>query len=367
MYKVTPEFLQQPIKDHTVISRIHVRDANETIYTLDTVFDGGVRANHGDAILRDFSASLMVTTDLTISEIDEILQPAGTEVKPEVGFSFGGVDYYVPQGIYEIESYRAFEDDQGITVEISGYDRAFTAQKPTLKPLSVRGGTNGARALADIVRSMVPRANFRGETPWAAPSLFFPADTDRWAEAQKLAKSFGCELGFDLDGDAELADFDSQQQQSPVWSFREGQEGCTFTSIAKEVKTDHLRTGVIVIGTHSSLRSEVRGEAWDYRSNSPTYRYGPLGERPYRLYSELVLTQSQANAMALKTLSSILAGSDTVEFNCPVIPSLELNDIIDVYWPRCSINSKYMVRSIDLPFDGSTMKVSASRGSLLWD
>ncbi len=367
MYGVTDDFLQQSTKDHNIIARVHVMDGEGVAYTLDSVFSGSVQSNHGDAILRNFDTELMVTSDLTIDQVDELLQPAGTEVRPEIGFAFGGNDLYVPQGVYEIESYRATEDDNGVAVRIAGYDRAFTAQKPALTPYSVRGGTSGGTALAALVRSMAPRADFIGDTAWTAPSLFFPADTDRWAEAQKLAKSFGCDLGFDLDGNAQLDDYTSLEKQDPVWAFREGEDGCTFTAIAKEVQTDHLRTGVIVIGTHSSLRTEVRGEAWDMRPHSPTYRYGPLGERPHRVYSELPTSTGQANVMAQKLLSGILAGSDLVEFMCPIIPALELSDIIDVYWPRCRINSRYMVKSIDLPFDGTQMRVQASRGSLLWD
>jgi hypothetical protein len=213
---------------------------------------------------------------------------------------------------------------------------------------------------------MVPQAGFHGDTPWTAPSLFFPADTDRWAEAQKLATSFGADLGFGLDGDVEFSDFVDLQTAEPVWRFVEGEEGCVFTEITKEVKTDHLRTGVIVIGTHSSLRSEVRGEAWDLRPNSPTYRYGRLGERPLRVYSELPQTVGQAEAMAQRLLMTVLAQSDMVSFSAPVNPALDLCDLVDISWPRCRINGRYMVESIDLPVDGSAMTVNASRGSLVW-
>lgn len=366
MYRIPQDFKNQSLKSHTMLTRFTVLDATSHVHTLEGVVDGSVRSSVGDAIRRDFRTTIMVTSDFTIEEADDLLQPAGTEVRPEVGFEIDDEDVYIPQGVYEIEGYSSSETNDGILVTIRGYDRAFTAQKPALKPYSVRGGTNGALALEALINSMVPRATFEGDTPWTAPSLFFPADTDRWAEAQKLALSFGTEIGFDLDGNAAMVDIEDTYLMDPVWSFIEGEEGCTFTEISKDVRTDHVRTGVIVIGTHSSLRTEVRGEAWDMRPNSPTYRYGPIGERPLRVYSELPTTTGQAQAMAMKMLSSALAGSDMVRFTCPIMPALDLGDVVDIIWPRCRINGRYMVQSIDMPLDGGPMQVDATRGSLVW-
>lgn len=366
MYKVTDEFLSQSKKDHVMVARVDVLDSRERIVTLEGVVDGEVSTSHGDAIRRDFNTRLLVTSDFTIEDADDLLQPAGTEVRPGVGFRIAGEDEYVPQGVYEIESYTARDTNEGVEVEISGFDRSFTAQKPALKPYSLRGGTNGAEALEALVASMVPRANFLGSTDWTAPSLFYPADTDRWGEAQKLATSFGSDLGFNLDGDAVFAEWEALAGAEPVWAYREGEEGCVFTRIAKVVKTDHLRTGVVVIGTHSSLRAEVRGEAWDMRPTSPTYRFGPLGERPMRVYSELVQNVGQANAMAARLLAGVLAGSDAVQFSIPVNPALDIGDVVDIVWPRCRINGRYMISDITLNLDGSPMTVTASRGSLLW-
>jgi hypothetical protein len=366
VYRVTDDFLRQSKQSHTFLVRFSVYDNATRLFTLEGVSSGGVNTSQNDAIRRNFDATVVITSDFTIEEADDLLQPAGTEIKPEAGFAIGAEDVYVPQGVYEIERYQASMTDDGIEVKISGYDRAFTAQKPALRPYSVRGGSNGGDALRALVQTMTPKASFIGETPWTAPSLFFPADTDRWAEAQKLANSFGSEIGYDLDGNCVLESVENAVSSQPVWRFAEGEDSCTFTAISKDVRTDHLRTGVIVIGTHSSLRSEVRGEAWDLRQNSPTYRYGPLGERPYRVYSELPLTTGQANDMALKLLSKVLAGSDMVQFECPVMPALDIGDVIDVVWPQCRINGRYMVNDVTLPFDGSLMSVQASRGSLVW-
>lgn len=365
MYNVSDEFLRQPLQSHVMLARVLVLDAGQVVRTLEGVVGGQVSASSGDAINRDFKVELLITDDFSIKDADDLLQPAGTEIRPEIGFEIGGEGEYVPQGVFEIESYSAADSDSGIVISVSGYDRAFTAQRPALQPYSLVGGTNGTIALKALIASIAPLAGFVGDTPWTAPSLFFPADTDRWAEAQKLAKSFGADLGFDLNGDASLADVVDLTTASPVWSFREGEESCTFTGISKEVQTDHLRTGVIVIGTHSSLQAEVRGEAWDLRPDSATYRYGPLGERPLRIYSELPLSVGQAQAMALSHLASVLAGSDMVSFTAPINPALDLYDLIDVVWPRCRINGRYMIDSIETPMDGDQMAVKASRGSLV--
>lgn len=366
MYKVNDDFMQQSKQSHTMLVKFTVLDAQNEVTTLEGVASGGVTATEGDAIRRDFNATIIASNDFTVAEADDLLQPMGTEIKPYVGFAISGEDVYVPQGVYEIESYVARDSNDGVLISVSGFDRAFTAQKPSLKPYSVKGGTNGGDAIAALVQTMTPKAAFEGSTPWTAPSLFFPADTDRWAEAQKLAVSFGDQLGYNLDGDCIMGNTEQIMAGSASWMFVEGDEECTLTDISKEIKTDHLRTGVIVIGTHSSLRTEVRGEAWDLRPNSPTYRYGPLGERPWRVYSELPQTTGQAQAMALKMLSLILQGSDSVKISCPIIPALDLGDLIDVLWPRCRIDGRYMVNAIELPFDGATMVITASRGSLVW-
>lgn len=360
MYQATADFIAAVQGSHTAVLKAQVVNNGDVLYDF-TVVDGSASANGGDSIRRECSIELLDTNgNLMPKEAGDLLMPFGTEVQLKRGVRFtSGVEELIPWGLFRLDSFDATNSEEGLSITIGGYDRAFMAQQLSSKPVIIQSGMKYEEAIAKMVASRINTADqLLMDTGYKTPTLFLKAGIDVWEEARNAAKSVGCEVYFDVIGNLVLAPMTPDAMSVITYS----PAAKNVMGISRAIQADGLPNGIVVIGEHSSLSRPVRGEAWDLNPKSPTYRFGQYGEVIRTDSSEYVITDGQAKAMAQGTLERELGPYETLNIETVPNPAHDLNDVIYVEWPALGIAGYYVITDIDMPWStADTMTLTARK------
>lgn len=351
MYLASDRFVNSIGASHTAVRYAEVVDGDDVLYTF-MVVDGSARANGRDAIRRDATLTVVDPYEqLAPKDIGDLLMPFGTEFRLRSGIRFkDGSEETIPWGVYRLDSVSISEGQEGLAISINGYDRAFMVQQPSSKPVVIKAGTKYEEAVFKLVASrmnLVDRSLM--DTGYVTPSLFFKASLDLWAEAQKMAKSVGCQVYFDSNGVLTVSSVVAQMDASLVQRY--SADDSNIVGITRTIQADGLPNGVVVIGESSSIAGSVRGEAWDLNPRSPTYRYGTYGEVVRSETSEFVITDAQARASAQGILEEELGPYETIEIQAPANPLQDIGDIIYARREKAGIDGYYIVTDLVYPWN----------------
>jgi hypothetical protein len=111
-------------------------------------------------------------------------------------------------------------------------------------------------------------------------------------------------------------------------------------------------TGAIQ-ATSTTSASPVLGHAADTNPTSATDIYGPLGELPEMISSNLVPTPSQAQAMASLDLAMSISSSWQVQVTCQPNPILDVDDVVSVNYPSLGVNGPAVTNATNATLEGS--------------
>lgn len=365
MYPVSNRFTDAPRGSHTVISRIDVLKAGETIQEGLPIVTGVITADENAKITRTLDVELADPDGALLPESSmALLAPASAELLVWRGFRYSdGAEELAPQGIFRIGGLSYAEQDGQLIAHVSGLDRAAKLQGKAALSVAIPAGTPVEAAIAIILTSRWPAIPILpSETGFTTPALLFPAGHDAWDEAAKLAESIGCDLQLSRLGQVAIAPKAIAAGSSYAWQFVEGVNANFFDPI-REMASDDLANVVIVTGSHSAT-SGIRAEVGDVDPDSPTYRYGPFGEQVYTEDSERVSSIDQAYAMAKGILAKRLGPSEQLGLSTVPHPGLDLGDVVAVTRSRLGLDQKLAIlESFQLPLtaaDGS-MPVTCRR------
>lgn len=367
MFPITARQRQLLKESHTALFRADVVRADQKLAEL-VVTGGDVTTEDGIAIQGSTSFTLVDPDgSMTVTEATDLLSPYGTEIKLWRGIGTGAEDPdddLIPQGVFRITKYGIRDAASGgIETQIVGYDRALRCEGSLDHDYPIQAGIAYETALVRMLLEKQPGLTFRMvETDLTTRGMLLPKSKNVWTEARRIARSFGCRLRFDRNGICVLEPVAVKASGTFVWEFIEG-DNADFWDIDRSLYTDDLANVVVI---ESSVRQGIEGRAADMDPKSPTYSQGLYGEVVYSESSELVVTQTQANAAAAGILADKLGASEDVTFSAVPNPALDIGDTVEVTRESLGIEQRQMiVRKVVLPMTATDPMTVTCRRSIL--
>lgn len=335
---------------------------------------GSVTVDARRGVRRNLSLTLLdVDETLTPDAAGDILAPfAGNEIYIWRGITYGdGSTEEVPLGVFRIVSVDVKRDAGGITLDVSGEDRAWTIARRTMTdPFSVARGTNIADALAAILTDRYPQiATAFTPTSFTTPNLTPGADgqTDPWDYCRQLANAAGQELFFAADGTCTTQPIPSLSGAPSVATFDEDGDSVTL-DVSRSLSVD----GVVNTLTVSAEGTDVGNLTWTSTAQDTDPLSPTNVSSAYGVVKELVSTPfpigtpsdtSQTDYMAQALLQTYIG--QPFEMTILPNPTLDVRDVITVRSTRLGITTTAMIDAITIPLEaGGTSGITARARNL---
>lgn len=360
MWDWSPEAEVALAGGHTAVTKVDVWHAGRYTYTLEVV-SGSVSMDGDRPVWSNLSATLIDSTgQLSRGDVADLLDPYECEIAPWRGVRLSGGDEYAPLGVFGLTGREVSDGSDGLTIHISGQDRAMGYQVPMSSALALRAGTPVETAITRLLLSVNSGVTLLTMvTGHTCGPLLYPPDIDVWAEAQSLAASVGARLFHDRTGRCVLAPLGSSSP-SPVLAYGEG-DGLLL-SLNRAEDSDTIRNVVVA----ESPNGVIRAVASDDDPSSPTFAGGRYGRRTTTIKNQYFSSVRQAQQAAAAALAYELGRSETVDFSAVPNPGLDVGDVVTVDRPRAGLNRRHLtVANLSIPFGAeSPMRVGCRRSVL---
>lgn len=361
-------------RSHSITSLVDIHDPQgNKIFGPLKVENGFVRVDGGRDIRRRFTSRLIdYTGTLTPREATDLLHPlARNEFRAYRGVVFGPDDYeLVPQGVFDMSDVSISDSKEGFRMEVQGFDRARDVQRRRfVTNYHIPAGSNYGDAIQNMISNQRPGTAFAfDDVVYVTPDLTFGGNENTgggnaWDAGQKMAKSIGHDLYFDVDGVCRLKPVTSLDSAFVHWHYHEAEdEPSQLLYVDRKLSDEETRNHIIVFGQSTSNDVHVKGEAWDDDPNSPTFIDGPFGDIPGFERSEFIRTTDQANEFARAVLARKIGIEETVRITSIVHPGHEIGDIIHIKRDRSGVDSNYIVDQFTMPLEASqALNISVRR------
>ena len=268
-----------------------------------------------------------------------------------------GIPALVKLGVFKIVAATPTSQATGESLSIRGLsEETSIAATPFFDVFNVSSGTPITQVIGNMVTQAVPNVRIHVESTGITSPQFSFADVDnRLTKVQELAESIGMVARFDREGRFRVehaAEYGDTEFTSPRWTFDEG-VNAVMRDVSRDLDDSELHNGVIVVGEPLDTNTDpVRFSLWDSNPNSPVY-YNPnnpgasrVGPRPKKIVSPLVYTVEQATAVAIVTLTRLLAWPDRISVTVAANPNIEAGDLARIVRTTMGVDGLYEVRSI---------------------
>jgi hypothetical protein len=335
------------------------------LYTGLDIITGDIKIDRNAAIRRSCEATLVDRTgELTPTTAADLLSPlTGNEITLYRGIEYadGSVER-VQLGVFGISDAEVSDTPQGVTIKLTGYDRARKVQRASLTDtFSIPSGTNYVTAIHDLIDAGVSGLTYStSSTSYTTPNIVYGVGDDRWARAQELAAAIGFELYFDNVGVVQIQPILNPQSVPLSWTYDEG-VSATVTQLNRKWSDADVYNHYIVLAEGTGVTTPARGEATDTDSSSPTYINGPYGDVVSIVSSPLVTTSGQATDMATSLLYKSLGSADSLTFDAIVNPAHLVGDAIRVNRARLGLATDYIIDSLTIPLEAATAMEAVAR------
>lgn len=361
-----PDGFDEAVQDsHHMCAKVDILEDGVVIYE-------GLQINDGNVVVDDVAvrrrSDLTITDptgELTPSDFNDLLFPAGNEFKVYRGVYINGTPQYMSLGVFGINDVKIEDSGQGLHIGIEGMDRSRGVALAKLPEVHViTAGTLYTTAIRDLILKRYGTLTFfDSEEGMVTPLMVIKETADVWEECQKMAASIGCDLYFDTDGYCVCSPQHGETDMNDVsWWYREEEiaEGDEFFRELSDVKAmllyasrrcddEGVYNHVVCSGETNSVTAPVRGEAKDLDPMSPTYYHGKFKPRPRFMASSFITTPEQATAAARRQLTKDAGFYDRLETITIVHPAHEIGDLVGVYRPRSGIRGIYVVDKLTIP------------------
>lgn len=358
MFPVSARWRAAISRSHDVVCRVELRSGDVVVADSSQlrVLDGSVKFDQAAAVRRTCEVTLQCPASLVPTFTRRtVLDPFGNELRISRGIDYGlsgtAGPELVPLGVFRVETTSVTDGPAGDSVvTLAGYDRSDAISRAKfVRPYPIPAGTNLAVAAAAIVtdRSSLPTAPQMILSPVTetTPLHLLEEGADPWADGvEQLAIAAGCEAFYDVSG-TWLFRPEPQVLDPAVVTLSEG-PGCTILEMDREYTPGP--NGVIITG-ESSFAGPVRGEAFDLNPSSPTYWYGPYGQRPVWETHPLAITSTIANRIARTRLLQLSGAGEQVTLRMIPDASLQEGDVVHLRRARSGLDDLLMLQSGDVP------------------
>ena len=333
--------------EHTAVTRVDVWHSGKHVYTL-AATGGAVQAEAGSPVSRSLSGSLIDPTgQLSRGDAGDLLNAYECEIAPYRGVRLADErDELCPLGVFGLTGKTVADSPDGLTISLTGQDRAMGYQGPLGRSVAISAGTPTEVAIRQLLTTRRPGLSMVTlKTGFTCGPLYFGSDMDAWGEAQKLAQSAGAKLFHDRSGQLVLA-LAGALSDRPVARYAEG-DGLLLDVDRKE-DSDTICNVVVAENADQSIQVEVA----DMDPTSPTYSKGQYGRRVYTLKNPYFSSVRQAQQAAATRLAYELGRSETVRFTAAPNPGLDVDEVVTVHRPRAGLVDRgLVVASLDIPLN----------------
>lgn len=300
----------------------------------------------------------LATPDLIPRTARDAISPFGAELQVWRGIELSTGPELVSLGVFPIQDLET--DPSGGEMTLNLLDRAQRVIDAGFETTeTIPAGTLVTDAIQQLITNGVPGISFRfvGSTEVTQLLVYDPgSSTDRWAAAQSLAATIGCDLYFDGVGFCILTPV-PDPSSGTVANLVDGPEG-VVVSLAK--KWDRAPAYNAVIGTSSGTGAPIRATAYDLDPTSPSYYNGPFGRKPIS-YQAPFTSQTQAQTAVDAKLRQGLGVTQSLDLTVVPNPALEPGDIVSVRRTLIGVDEIDVLDSTTIPLDAASAQTCGVR------
>ncbi len=295
---------------------------------------------------------------------------AYTELRPYLGVEVDGDMEWAPMGVFTATETKVNPlNDTVSMVNVQCSDRTERiSNNPWYKPFAVASGLTYYQAmalvLADRARGFTPVLITDDATSGLlTPAMKFNENEDPWAGAiVRMAEAQGSDVYFDREGSIVARKLLDPGKVTPAVTLNT--PNGDHSQLGTPTLTSNRRqtfSGVICKAEAPWLLFPVSATVWDDDPGSPTWRNGPMGERPLTITDSLATTQAQCALIAQARLEKIKGQAEDLELGMLRDPRLEVGDTIERY--SAATDTLNMYRLVRLSFDlgSGTMQATGRR------
>jgi hypothetical protein len=208
----------------------------------------------------------------------------------------------------------------------------------------------------DLVREAYPDADFgtSDDLPERVPKMTW--SDSRAAAADSIAQAAGAFWYTLGDGSFVLRRIPWTIEQTPLLTWETGVDG-TLLDGSYLLSRENVFNKITVVGEAADGSPPVSATVFDNDITSPTYLYGPFGEKGRRIVSNATTNSGAAFQLAERYLRRSKALTRTWRASIVSDPSLELGDCVTI--SHLNQMDIQVVESFDIPLSGdNVMNVS---------
>lgn len=302
------------------------------------------------------------TLDLVPTTAADDLAPFGNELRICRGVKYAdGTDETVSLGIFRVRRVEPTESADGLMIRLVGLDRWSRFVDARFEaPFQIDAGTNFVTAILETAQAAWPDVpHDLGTTTLTTPTLVAAEGEDRGAFLQSMATAMGQELYFNGEGTLVKRPI-AEASGIPGWTLAEGADGLLITA-GRAWDAEQVYNRVIASGEPLDDGAAVRGVATDDSPTSPTYYYGPFGQRPRFYVSQMITTAAQAADAAAGILAGALGTSQQVDFGTIVDPTMEPGSTVQISREKLGLDEIHVVDELAVPLSATEPMTGKTR------
>lgn len=358
MYRMTPAGAVLLGESHTAAFRAQVLHGGKPVHEL-SILSGSVSAAANRPVHRNMSLTLGDPDgSLSRSDAGDLLSPYDAEVKPWSGVRLpsGAVDW-VPDGVYRLTSSDVSTSRGGLSIGVSGQDRASIYRVPLPGPVVVAANTSVEQAIGLLLSRVNAGFNW---SPWRTGTvvgpLLYDSDSEAWDAALTLAESVGGWLYHDRNGVPVLAPYAAATTKTTQRFDR------TLLTASRSENSEQIRNSVVMQSADTGP-GVIRVTVEDTDRDSDTYVLGAFGRRQVTVTNPHLGSVAQAQRAGMARLVQELGRSEAVSCTSLPDPQTDVGDAVIVNAPGAGVYARrVVVESVTRSYDAmSTMQVTARR------
>lgn len=363
---VSDELIHALSGSHQIALLIQILDpiTGEPALTLDTVQAGTVTLDSNAAIRGRLDLEIMDdgTRNLIPAVPWDTLTPYGTEIRVARGIRYpDGTAETVALGVFRIRQVETEDTGDSLTVRIAGVDRWSRIEDARIEATTIiPGNTNVNDAIEMLVRPAHPEVELDlPPTTDKTPQIVLERGDDRGTPIRELAVSVGREIYYDGAGTL-VARPVAEATDPERWHLSEGAGGLLIQA-SREWDAERVYNKVIASGEPIDDTPPVCAQVWDDNPESPTYFYGPFGQRPRFYVSGMLTTEQQAVGAAAGILAKAIGTSQRISFGSIVNPALQPGTVARITRGRLKLDEKHVIDTVTIPLTATEPMTGTTR------
>ena len=359
-------------QSHQRVTRVSVLDDNFNPLS-GLVFTGESGYALDGQVSDDETRYVRRTCSLSFANPGGIWTPSGEDspfywtkmLRLERGVRVGGVDFYAPQGVFQIDAPEVSDN----VLSLTGADRIDRATNSEFtEATSYAAGQRLGVVLRDLLESTgVGSAKWSvddGTQVLGAVRAYEQGD-ERLQSIMTLAGSFSLDVFADGNGFMVIRPKRDPTTIPISWTFQAGVDA-THVGISKRWSRDRFYNHVLVTNdTSDDSIPLIRSEASVTDPSNPLRVTGPMGDRLFKYVSGMITTQGQADAVAASLLWEHAIIEEEIRLDHVPNPMLEAGDAVMIIDPDTDTNDRYAISSLTTPLAGGTASLTMKKIRLL--